>query len=128
MRIKYTAAVTVAAGRREDTKGQTCFICTQALHWKTKEGLVRGARVAGRRVSRTCRAGGAGEDSVRRGRENNLEVRWLTEGNGGGVRLCEQEYHGVVACAPVACWKTYVGGRRGIGPGHGDVAAWERFA
>ena len=25
----------------EDTKGQTCYICTQALHWKTKEGLVR---------------------------------------------------------------------------------------
>ena len=24
-----------------DTKGQTCYICTQALHWKTKEGLVR---------------------------------------------------------------------------------------
>ena len=25
----------------DDTKGQTCYICTQALHWKTKEGLVR---------------------------------------------------------------------------------------
>ena len=24
-----------------DTKGQTCYICTQALHWKTKEGLIR---------------------------------------------------------------------------------------
>ena len=22
-------------------EGQTCYICTQALHWKTKEGLVR---------------------------------------------------------------------------------------
>ena len=21
----------------EDTKGQTCFICTQALHWKTMD-------------------------------------------------------------------------------------------
>ena len=28
----------------DDTKGQTCYICTQALHWKTKEGLVRGFR------------------------------------------------------------------------------------
>ena len=25
----------------DDTKGQTCYICTQALHWKTKEGLAR---------------------------------------------------------------------------------------
>ena len=25
----------------DDTAGQTCYICTQALHWKTKEGLVR---------------------------------------------------------------------------------------
>ena len=31
----------------EDTKGQTCFICTQALHWKTKEGLVRGCSCRG---------------------------------------------------------------------------------
>ena len=39
---KYTASVAVAAEAcAEDTKGQTCYICTQALHWKTKEGLVR---------------------------------------------------------------------------------------
>ncbi|CAH0375661.1 unnamed protein product, partial [Pelagomonas calceolata] len=39
---KYTEAVSVAAEAcAEDTKGQTCYICTQALHWKTKEGLVR---------------------------------------------------------------------------------------
>ena len=39
---KYAEAVTVAAEAcAEDTKGQTCYICTQALHWKTKEGLVR---------------------------------------------------------------------------------------
>ena len=25
----------------DDTKGQTCYICTEAVHWKTKEGLVR---------------------------------------------------------------------------------------
>ena len=40
---KYTEAVAVAVAKcAEDTKGQTCYICTQALHWKTKEGLVRG--------------------------------------------------------------------------------------
>ena len=31
----------------EDTKGQACYICTQALHWKTKEGLVRGCACRG---------------------------------------------------------------------------------
>ena len=39
---RYSKAVVVAAEAcAEDTKGQTCYICTQALHWKTKEGLVR---------------------------------------------------------------------------------------
>ena len=39
---KYKEAVAEALEKcAEDTKGQTCYICTQALHWKTKEGLVR---------------------------------------------------------------------------------------
>ena len=38
----YKEAVAVAVEAcADDTKGQTCYICTQALHWKTKEGLVR---------------------------------------------------------------------------------------
>ena len=45
---KYSEAISVAAGAcAEDTKGQTCYICTQALHWKTKEGLVRGCACRG---------------------------------------------------------------------------------
>ena len=45
---KYTEAVSVAVVIcAEDTKGQTCYICTQALHWKTKEGLVRGCACRG---------------------------------------------------------------------------------
>ena len=45
---KYTEAVAVAAEKcADDTKGQTCYICTQALHWKTKEGLVRGCACRG---------------------------------------------------------------------------------
>ena len=45
---KYAEAVAVAAEAcAEDTKGQTCYICTQALHWKTKEGLVRGCSCRG---------------------------------------------------------------------------------
>ena len=45
---KYKVAVAEAVEKcAEDTKGQTCFICTQALHWKTKEGLVRGCSCRG---------------------------------------------------------------------------------
>ena len=45
---KYAEAVAVAAEAcADDTKGQTCYICTQALHWKTKEGLVRGCACRG---------------------------------------------------------------------------------
>ena len=92
----------------EDTKGQT-YICTQALHWKTKEGLgacVRAGTAGFARVS----ARGASEDFDHDRSQFGLEVqndrflRWHTCG------LCEQMYHGVVACAlGWACWKTYVG-------------------
>ena len=45
---KYAEAVAVAAEAcADDTRGQTCYICTQALHWKTKEGLVRGCACRG---------------------------------------------------------------------------------
>jgi hypothetical protein len=45
---KYKEAVAEAVEAcADDTKGQTCFICTQALHWKTKEGLVRGCACRG---------------------------------------------------------------------------------
>ena len=40
---KYKEAVAVAAEAcAEDTKGQACYICTEAVHRHTKEGLVRG--------------------------------------------------------------------------------------
>ena len=45
---KYKEAVAVAVEAcADDTKGQTCFICTESLHWKTKEGLVRGCSCRG---------------------------------------------------------------------------------
>ena len=67
---RYTEALKVAAYIKcaEDTKGQTCYICTQALHWKTKEGLVRGCcmpRDGGLRARVV--SGGAGKDIDRRG-------------------------------------------------------------
>jgi hypothetical protein len=111
---KYSEAVTVAAEAcADDTKGQTCFICTQALHWKTKEGLVRGCSCRGTAgfAHVSCLAEQA-KILCDEAEENNLDMkvfnerwrRWHTCG------LCEQEYHGVVCCAlGWACWKTYVG-------------------
>ena len=111
---KYTEAVTVAVEKcAEDTAGQTCFICTQALHWKTKEGLVRGCSCRGTAgfAHLSCLAEQA-KILVAEAEENNLGAkaknarwsRWHT------CSLCEQMYHGVVAGAlGWACWKTYVG-------------------
>ena len=111
---KYSEAVTVAAEAcAEDTKGQTCYICTQALHWKPKEGLVRGC---------SCR-GTAGFAHVSclveqvkillaEAEENNLGVKALDERwrRWHECSLCEQRHHGAVKCAlGWACWKTYLG-------------------
>jgi len=111
---KYTEAVAVAAEAcAEDTKGQTCYICTQALHWKTKEGLVRMCACRGTAgfAHVSCLAEQA-KILVAEAEENNLDLkvknerfeRWCE------CSLCEQMYHGVVRCAMGwACWKTYVG-------------------
>jgi tetratricopeptide (TPR) repeat protein len=108
---KYAEAVAVAAEAcAEDTKGQTCYICTQALHWKTKEGLVRGCSCRGTAgfVHVSCLAEQA-KILLAEAEENNLDTkkwdrRWFE------CSLCEQFYHGVVQCAlGWACWKTYVG-------------------
>ena len=111
---KYKEAVAVAVEAcADDTKGQTCYICTQALHWKTKEGLVRGCACRGTAgfAHVSCLAEQA-KILVAEAEENNLGDkawnerfrRWDTCG------LCEQRYHGVAYCAlGWACWKTYVG-------------------
>ena len=111
---KCAEAIAVAVEEcADDTKGQTCFICTQALHWKTKEGLVRGC---------SCR-GTAGFAHVSclveqakilcdEAEENNLSGEVLAERLVRWARCsqCKQDYHGVVKCAlGWACWKTYVG-------------------
>ncbi|CAH0377182.1 unnamed protein product [Pelagomonas calceolata] len=111
---KYKEAVAVAVEAcADDTKGQTCFICTQALHWKTKEGLVRGCACRGTAgfAHVSCLAEQA-KILVAEVEENNLgndafNARWR---RWASCSLCEQEYHGVVRCAlGWACWKTYVG-------------------
>ena len=107
---KYAEAVAVAATAcAEDTKGQTCYICTQALHWKTKEGLVRGCSCRGTAgfAHVSCLAEQAKilvADAEERNLDDNKWHRWHTCG------LCEQNYHGVVACAfGWACWKASLG-------------------
>ena len=111
---RYAKAVAVAAEKcAEDTKGQTCYICTQALHWKTKEGLVRGCSCRGTAgfAHVSCLAEEA-KILVAEGLEDNLdpkakEMRW---GRWHTCSLCEQSYHGVVQCAlGWASWKTYLG-------------------
>ena len=110
----YTVAVAVAAEAcADDTKGQTCYICTQALHWKTKEGLVRMCACRGTAgfAHVSCLAEQA-KISVAEALENNLDgERWSSRwGRWDTCSLCEQEYHGDVRCAlGWACWKTYVG-------------------
>ena len=111
---KYAEAVAVAAEAcAEDTKGQTCYICTQALHWKTKEGLVRGCACRGTAgfAHVSCLAEQA-KILVDEGMENHLDEKVLQERWARWMvcSQCEQQYHGVVACAlGWACWKTYVG-------------------
>jgi len=99
---KYKEAVAAAVEKcADDTKGQTCYICTQVLHWKTKEGLVSGFCACRGDLSFahvSCLA-----EQAQVVAERTFD-RWHT------CRQCEQEYHGVVRCAlGWACWKTYLG-------------------
>ena len=111
---KCKEAVAVAVEKcADDTAGQTCFICTQALHWKTKEGLVRGCSCRGTagNVHVSCLVeqakiliAEAEENLLGEEVENERWKRWHT------CSLCEQQYHSVVRCAlGWACWKTYLG-------------------
>ena len=111
---KYAEAVTDAAEAcAEDTKGQTCYICTQALHWKTKEGLVRGCSCRGTAgfAHVSCLAEQA-KILFAEGEENNLDGKMMNDRwhRWNTCSLCKQDYHGVVYCAlGWACWKTYLG-------------------
>jgi hypothetical protein len=103
-----------------DTKGQKCYICLEAVHPHTGEGLVRGCACGDRDGVSSPELGVAHVSCLARqakilvadAEENNLGAkvvierfeRWHT------CSLCEQKYHGVVRCAlGWACWKTYLG-------------------
>ncbi len=118
---KNKEAVVVAVEKcADDTKGQKCYICLEAVHSRTGEGLVRGCACGDRDgVSSpelgvahvTCLARQA-KIAVEEAEENNLGVDVWNERFGQWITcsLCEHKYHGVVRCAlGWACWKTYVG-------------------
>ena len=108
---KYGEAVAEAVEKcADDTAGQTCYIC---LGDGSEEGLVRGCSCRGASgfVHVSCLVRQA-KILVAEAEENNLDyeakdARW---GRWSTCSLCEQDYHGVVACAlGWACWKTYLG-------------------
>jgi len=118
---RYKEAVAEAVEAcADDTNDQTCYICLEAVHSRTGEGLVRGCACGDRDGVDSGTTGVAhvsclaeqAKILVAEGEENNLGAkalnerwhRWYTCG------LCEQDYHGVVRCAlGWACWKTYEG-------------------
>jgi hypothetical protein len=111
---KYAEAVAVAVEKcADDTKGQTCYICTQALHWTTKEGHLRGSSSRGTAgfAHVSCLAEQA-KILMAEAEENNLGAKALNARfrRWYACSLCEQEYHGVVYCALAwGCWKTHLG-------------------
>ncbi|CAH0378687.1 unnamed protein product [Pelagomonas calceolata] len=110
----YKEAVVAAVEKCADaTKGQTCYICTEALHWKTKEGLVRGCACRGTAgfVHVSCLAEQAkilvAEVEENKLGDKALDERWM---RWYACNQCEQWYHGKAGCAlGWACWKTYAG-------------------
>ena len=118
-KCKEAVAIAVEACA-DDTKGQKCYICLEAVHPRTGEGLVRGCACGDRDGVSSPELGVAhvsclaeqAKMLVEEAEENKLDaevkqVRWRRWDTCG---LCEQSYHGVVRCAlGWACWKTYVG-------------------
>ena len=129
---KYSEAVAVAATAcAEDTKGQTCYICTQALHWKTKEGLVRGCSCRGTAgfVHVSCLAEQA-KILFAEAEENNLDdKRWIARWERWHTcSLCEQRTTRCIVRARVGVLENVresAGGE--CGSHRGDEPAWERF-
>ena len=110
---KYKEVVAVAVEAcTEDTNGQKCYLCLEAVHSRTGEGLVRGCACGDRDGVSSPELGVVHVSCLAR------QAKIAYEGDVGMpstwndwyiCRLCEQQYHGVVACAlGWACWKTYV--------------------
>ena len=117
---RYTEAVAVAVEKcADDTKGQMCYICTEAVHPRTGEGLVRmcacgdrdGVASGSTGVAHVSCLAEQAKILFAEAEENNLDHKWAERWSRWHTcSLCEQDYHGVVRCAlGWACWKTYLG-------------------
>ena len=104
---KYKEAVKVAVEAcADDTKGQKCYICLEAVHPRTGEGLVRGCACGDRdgvsspelgvaHVSCLAEQAKILRDEAEESRLGNVVLyerfKWWYE-----CSLCEQGYHGLV--------------------------------
>ena len=117
---KYTEAVAVAVEKcADDTKGQTCYICTQALHWKTKEGLVRMCSCRGTAgfAHVSCLAEQA-KILVAEAEENNLDDKVKMRGLIGGTCVVCASNNTTASCGVRSggrAGRRTWGGRRGTG-------------
>ena len=95
---KHEEAVAVAVEKCGEDTGVRHYICTQALHWKTKGARAGSCR--GRRVSYVSCLAEQAKILVAEAEENNLGrqifERWARWHK---CRLCEQDHHGLVCCA-----------------------------
>ena len=148
---KYKEAVKVAvAGEAcdddvrllqcHDTKGQTCYICTEGVKRRTGEGVVRGfCRCSGETsVAHVSCLVRQAEILVGEGVENKLggatmDSRWKLWSE---CSLCEKKYRGFVSCAlGWACWRTYCNrperdvarqmSMKNVGPGLNSAGRYE---
>ena len=113
---KCAEAVAVAVETRT-TQGQTCYICTEALHWKTKEGLVRMCAPRDGRVCPRVVPGGEPKYCSRRPWREIWMTRQQKHGRGGTLVTVRAKYHGVVRCA--------LGGRAGRRMGRPQTDGFE---
>ena len=111
---RYKEAVKVAVEAcTEDTKGQKCYICPEAVHPRTGEGLVRGCACGDRDDVSSPELGVVHVSCLARQAQVVVEESEMNSGHVNYTRwdtcsLCEQQYHGVVQRAlGWACWKAY---------------------
>ena len=122
---KYAEAVSVAVEEcADDTKGQTCYICTEGAKRRhaPDEGLVRMCACRGTSgfAHISCLAEQA-KILFMEAVDNNLsdKVKNETWKRWHKCYLCEQDHHGIVRCAlGWACWKTCL--ERAVWPKNGD--------
>ena len=110
---KYTEATATAINAcADDTKDQTCYICTEGAERRhtADEGLMRMCSCRGTAgfVHVSCLAEQA-QVLCDTAEENNLGLQ-STWARWSYCSLCKQQYHGVVSWAlGWACWKKYLG-------------------